>query len=266
MDRAVPEAGELRELLGVARRAAAIAGDVIMPLYEAGVTVELKADRTPVTNADRDAEAAVRAFLSEECPTHGVLGEEFGETPGSDPRYRWILDPIDGTKSFIHHVPLFGSLVALEYDGEPVVGVIACHAAGETVHAATGLGAFVGDVRVRVSDTTALADATVCTTTIAGLARHHADAFTELCDAAGLLRAWGDCYGYLMVATGRADVMLDPVMNLWDVAALAPVVREAGGRLTRWSGDDAIGDSAVASNGILHDAVLSLLHQHRVGG
>src|SRR5690349_16778621 len=107
---------ELAELLDIARRAALVARDVIMPLYEAGTSVELKADRTPVTAADRGAEEAIRSFLAKECPAHGVLGEEFGETPG-DGRHRWILDPIDGTKSFIHHVPLFGTLIALERDG-----------------------------------------------------------------------------------------------------------------------------------------------------
>ena len=123
---------ELGELLAIARRAATIAGEAIMPLYEAGIVAELKEDRTPVTVADRSAELAMREFLERECPGHGVLGEEFGETLG-DGRHRWVLDPIDGTASFIRHVPLFGTLVGLERDGEPVVGVIACHAAGETV-------------------------------------------------------------------------------------------------------------------------------------
>lgn len=253
--------GELAELLQIARRAAALAGEVIMPLYREGTAVELKADQTPVTEADRRAEAAMREFLARECPGHGVIGEEQGETPG-DGRYRWVLDPIDGTKSFVHHVPLFGTLVALERDGEPVVGVIACHAAGETVHAARGLGAFLGDRPARVSTVPSLADATISTTTIVGLSSAHPGFFAELCRRARLFRAWGDCYGYLMVATGRADVMLDPVMALWDVAALAPVITEAGGRFTQWSGEAALGENAVATNGVLHEAVLALMHEH----
>ncbi len=249
---------ELADLLAIARRAAAIAGEVIMPLYDQGVTVELKADRTPVTAADRGAEEAIRTFLARECPAHGILGEEFGETPG-DGRHRWILDPIDGTKSFIHHVPLFGTLVALERDGEPVIGVIACHAVGETAYAARGLGAFMNGHPARVSTTSSLADATVLMTSFKRMPRHHARAFTNLTERAGLMRTWGDCYGYLMVATGRADAMLDPVMSIWDVAALSPVLSEAGGRLTTWDGSRAIGDSAVATNGTLHGAILEAI-------
>jgi histidinol phosphatase-like enzyme (inositol monophosphatase family) len=249
---------ELEELLAIARRAAALAGEVIMPLYVSGTAVELKADRTPVTAADRNAEEAIRAFLTREVPGHGVIGEEHGETPG-DGRHRWILDPIDGTKSFIHHVPLFGTLIALERDGEPVIGVIACHAAGETVYAATGLGAFLNGVPARVSSTATLAEATVSLTSYSRMPRYHPRAFAALCDEAGLMRAWGDCYGYLMVATGRADVMLDPIMNLWDVAALYPVIREAGGRITTWAGEDRLGDSVVATNGLLHKPVMAAL-------
>jgi len=251
---------ELANLLDIARRAAAIAGEVIMPLYSAGIPVELKADRTPVTDADRRAELAMREFLLRECPSHAILGEEFGETPG-DGRHRWILDPIDGTKSFIHHVPLFGTLVALELDGEPVAGVIACHAAGETAYAARGTGAFINQSPARVSETADLHDATVLMTSFKRLPERHPGAFQRLTAGAGLLRTWGDCYGYLAVAAGRADVMLDPVMNIWDVAALYPVITEAGGRLTTWDGSRSVGDSAVATNGALHDRVISLLHE-----
>src|SRR5687768_7574288 len=151
---------ELANLLEIARRAAIVAGEVIMPLYNSGTAVELKSDRTPVTLADRNAELAIREFLARECPGHGVLGEEFGETPG-DGRHRWILDPIDGTKSFVHHVPLFGTLVALELDREPALGVIGCHAAGESAWAARGHGAWLNGERIRVSTTASLSDATV---------------------------------------------------------------------------------------------------------
>lgn len=250
---------ELEDLLQIALQAADIARDVIMPLYESGTSVELKADRTPVTAADRGAEEAIRAFLQRECPTHGVLGEEFGETPG-DGRHRWILDPIDGTKSFIHHVPLFGTLVALERDGLPVVGVIACHAAGETAYAATGHGAFVNGSPAHVSATASIADATISMTSYSRLWKDHPTAFAALASTGALLRAWGDCYGYLLVASGRADVMLDPEMNLWDVAALYPIITEAGGKLTTWDGGEAVGASAVATNGLLHEPVMRLLH------
>ncbi|MFN8508068.1 MAG: inositol monophosphatase family protein [Dehalococcoidia bacterium] len=249
---------ELAELLAIARRAAEVARDVIMPLWERDLTVELKADRTPVTAADRGAEEAIRAFLAKECPGHGVLGEEFGETPG-DGRHRWILDPIDGTKSFIHHVPLFGTLIALERDGVPVAGVIACHAVGETVSGADGLGAWLNGEPVRVSRTAGLEEATLSMTSYARTRAMYPAGFDALVGRVGLSRAWGDCYGYLMVAAGRCDIMLDPEMNIWDAAALYPVIRGAGGRLTDWGGRDGVFDSVIATNGLLHEAVLETL-------
>jgi histidinol phosphatase-like enzyme (inositol monophosphatase family) len=251
---------DLSDLLEIARRAAVVAGDVIMPLYNSGTAVELKADRTPVTEADRNAELAIREFLSRECSTHGVLGEEFPEKAG-DGRHRWILDPIDGTKSFIHHVPLFGTLIALERDGVPVVGVIACHAVGETVSAAEGLGTWLNGERRRVSTTAGLQDATFTMTSITRMVQGRAEGVAKLARACGLTRAWGDCYGYMMVATGRADIMVDPIVNLWDAAALYPVIREAGGSFSQWDGNPAVGDSVVATNGLLHDAVIAALRE-----
>ncbi len=251
---------ELANLLDIARRAAALAGEVIMPLYAGGIAVELKADRTPVTAADRNAELAIRDFLARECPGHGILGEEFGESPG-DGRHRWILDPIDGTKSFVHHVPLFGTLIALERDGVPVVGVIACHAAGETASAATGLGAHLNGEPIHVSTVDRIEDATVSMTSYARTAAMHPKGFASLVSRCGLARAWGDCYGYLMVAAGRADVMLDPEMSIWDAAALYPVISEAGGGFSQWDGTPGVGGSVVATNGILHGAVLAALRE-----
>lgn len=232
-----------------------------MPVYRSGFSVDHKPDRTPVTEADRAAELALREFFARECPGHSFVGEEFGEAPG-DSTYRWIVDPIDGTKSFIHRVPLWGTLIALERDGRPVVGVIACHAAGETAYAAEGLGAFVDGTAIRVSRTPTFAEATVCLTSAGRMHQRWPAAWDAIARSAGLVRTWGDCYGYLMVATGRADVMLDPEMNLWDVAALYPVITEAGGILTTWDGDSELGDSAVATNGLLHRSVLSRLGPH----
>ncbi|MEX2081632.1 MAG: inositol monophosphatase family protein, partial [Dehalococcoidia bacterium] len=206
------------------------------------------------------AEEAIRAFLQRECPAHGIGVEEDVESPG-DGRHRWILDPIDGTKSFVHRVPLFGTLVALERDGEPVVGVIACHAAGETVSAAKGLGASKADGRpARVSSVATLSQATVSTTSYSRLAKDFPAGFQRLVASGALLRTWGDCYGYLLVATGRADAMLDPEMNLWDVAALYPIINEAGGRISTWDGSPGPGGSSIASNGVLHPAVLAAIH------
>jgi histidinol phosphatase-like enzyme (inositol monophosphatase family) len=251
-------AHDLQAYLAIARAAAALAGEVVMPLFDSAIAVELKADRTPVTIADRRAEEAVREFVLRECPGHGFLGEEFGEVTGSGP-YRWVVDPIDGTQSFIRHVPLFGTLVALLCEGEPVVGVIACHAAGETLHAATGLGCFAGERRVHVSAMASLGDATVTMSSPRGVWRRAPGGFAALATSGALLRSWGDCYGYVMVATGRAEVMLDPEMSLWDAAALYPVIREAGGRITTWEGEAGPGASTIATNGLLHEAVLDVL-------
>jgi histidinol phosphatase-like enzyme (inositol monophosphatase family) len=249
---------DVAELCRIAEQAAAIAGQAIMPLYESSIAVELKADRTPVTVADRRAEEVMREFLRKECPGHAILGEEFGETPGHG-TYRWVLDPIDGTKSFIHRVPLFGTLVALERDGAPIVGVIACHAAGEVISAGEGLGAWLNGQPARVSGVSELAAATVSMTSFSRMPKYYPSGFRALCDSAGLLRTWGDCYGYLLVASGRIEAMLDPVMNHWDVAALWPIIREAGGRLTTWAGQDTVGNSAIASNGTVHAELLAVL-------
>jgi histidinol phosphatase-like enzyme (inositol monophosphatase family) len=250
---------ELKDLLEIARRAALVAGEVIMPLYNAGTSVELKSDNTPVTIADKNAELAIREFLLRECPSHGVLGEEFPETPG-DGRHRWILDPIDGTKSFIHHVPLFGTLIALERDGVPLVGVIACHAVGETASGATGVGAFLNGEPTRVSSVSELSDATLSMTSITRMLQGRVGGLSRLAAQCGLSRAWGDCYGYLMVAAGRAEIMLDPIMNLWDAAALYPIITEAGGGFSQWDGTPGVGDSVVATNGLVHAQAIALLN------
>lgn len=256
-------AAELDDLLAVARQAARVARDVILPIYGDHFAVELKADRTPVTIADRRAEEAMRAFFARETPGFGVVGEEHGETPG-DGRHRWIVDPIDGTKSFVHRVPLWGTLVALERDGVPVIGVISCPAAGELVYAAAGQGAFdERGRRLRVSSVAALSEAAVSMSSFSSLAARHPGAFARLLGAARLLRTWGDCFGYLLLAKGRIEAMLDPQMNLWDVAAILPVVTEAGGRVTTWEGEDRVGASCVASNGLLHGELLRALHGDR---
>ncbi|MDE2934299.1 MAG: histidinol phosphate phosphatase [Chloroflexota bacterium] len=249
---------ELEELTSIARRAAALAGDIVMPLYEQRLTVELKADGTPVTEADRRAEEAMRELFARETPGFGVLGEEQGESLG-DGHHRWVIDPIDGTKSFIHHVPLFGTLVALERDGEPVVGVVACPAVGETAWANRGGGAYLNGEPTRVSETDSLSWATVLTTSSASLQRRTPAGFARLAREAGLVRSWGDCYGYLAVVAGRAEAMIDPVVNPWDIAPFAVLMEEAGGRLTTWEGVDGAGEDAVATNGHIHEALLQVL-------
>jgi histidinol phosphatase-like enzyme (inositol monophosphatase family) len=224
------------------------------------VAVERKADGSPVTIADREAEQAAREWLERSFPDDGVVGEELGALR-PEARRRWLLDPIDGTKTFIRGVPLWGSMVAVVEDDTVLAGAIHYPALGELVTAAPGAGCWWNGLRCAVSRATDLAASTVLTTDerCAGDRARRA-AWTRLADRAGLARSWGDCYGYLLVATGRAEAMLDPVLSPWDSAALLPIIEEAGGVFTDWNGVRApFGGSAVATNAGLSAAVRSIL-------
>jgi histidinol phosphatase-like enzyme (inositol monophosphatase family) len=240
---------------------------VIRPLFLRGVTVSAKADATPVTAADRGAEAAMRREIERRYPAHGILGEEYGEKRGS--RYRWILDPVDGTRAFISHCFLFGTLIALERDDgagfAPILGAIAHPAAGVALighRDGTRLYAADGaERRVRVRPCARLEDATVLATAHWETGEQRGgEGSAALIRRARLYRTWGDCFGYFALASGGADVMLDPSLAYWDVAAIVPVVEGAGGRLTSWSGGDPLAEpSLIATAGPLHDEVLRLL-------
>ena len=235
------------------------AGLVALMHYQRGVAVERKADRSPVTIADRSAEQLIRQRLATTYPGHSVLGEEFG-ADDSRASHRWIVDPIDGTRSFVHGVPLFGVLIALEIDGVVVAGVCHLPALDETLAAARGLGCTWNGRPARASQTLVLEDATVVYSDARSMRRRLGTRWAELEDTVHDVRGWGDCYGHCLVATGRADVMLDAVMNPWDCAALLPILDESGGRFTDWRGQARIdGGDAVSTNGLLHDAILDLL-------
>jgi histidinol-phosphatase len=223
------------------------------------VTVERKADRSPVTIADRSAEQLIRQRLAAAYPEHSVLGEEFG-ADGTTASHRWIVDPIDGTRSFVHGVPLYGVLIALEIDDIVVVGVCHLPAVNETIAAARGLGCTWNGQPARASATSSLEEAAMVYSDGRSMRRRLGDRWTVLEETVHEVRGWGDCYGHCLVATGRADVMLDAVMNPWDCAALLPILEESGGRFTDWRGQARIdGGDAVSTNGRLHDAVLDLL-------
>lgn len=242
--------------------AAERAGAAALARFSAGTAVETKADGTPVTAADRDAERILREAILGEFPDHAVEGEEHGTTAGTAP-YRWVLDPVDGTRSFIHGVPLWGTLVAVEREGVPVAGVCRMPALRETVAAAAGEGCWWNGARCGVSRTPQLAHAMLVLTSPRA-ARRRTPAYEELERATGFVRGWSDCYAYCLVATGRADVALDPVMQPWDCGPFLVIVEEAGGRFTDWRGRRTIrGGDAVASNGILHDPVLAILNGGR---
>ena len=243
---------------------ARLAGDVAMRHFRGALDVETKGDGSPVTVADREAETAARAWIEARFPAHGILGEEFG-TVRPDAARRWIVDPIDGTKSFVRGVPLWGTLVAVT-EGETVLaGAAYFPATAELVAAAPGCGAWWNGARCRVSGVDALADATVLTTDEKfSAAPGRRAAWRQLADASGIARSWGDCYGYLMVATGRAEAMVDGIMGDWDSAPFLPIIEEAGGVFTSWEGErTAFGRSGVATNGALAADVRRLLADAR---
>ena len=239
---------------------ARLTGDVALRHYRSNLSVESKADGSPVTIADRAAETAARAWVRRYFPADGLLGEEFGEER-PDARRRWIIDPIDGTKSFVRGVPLWGSLVAL-CEGERVLaGAAWFPAIGELIAAAPGAGCWWNGSRCAVSAVDEMARATVLSTDDRFHERPGLRAGWErVANAAAVSRTWGDCFGYLLVATGRAEAMLDPVMSPWDAAALQPIINEAGGTFTDWSGRaTAFGGSVVATNRALAQTVRLLL-------
>jgi histidinol-phosphatase len=248
----------LESLLRVARNAARAAGRRTMELFGRRIRPETKADGSPVTPADRASENELRRLIRKAFPDHTIVGEEGGTSTGN-PRVRWILDPIDGTKSFIHGVPLYSVLVAVEVDRRPSVGVIHLPALNETVDAALGLGCRWNGKVAHVSTTARLGDATIVTSSVRALERGGVP-FHRLATATRTQRSWGDGYGFALVATGRADAMIDSGLKVWDIAPMLPILEEAGGRLTDWRGARTIRSlDYVASNGKIHEPLLRLL-------
>jgi histidinol-phosphatase len=245
----------LETLIEFALDAAWRAGRITLGYFQTGVTVERKADSTPLTIADREAEKSLRELAARYWPDHGIVGEEFGATPASSP-YTWVFDPIDGTKSFVAGVPLYANLVALLEDDRPVLGVIHLPALGETVWAARGRGCHWNGRRVHVSDVDRLENALLLTSGL-DLFGAKKPAWDRLVAATYVQRTWGDAYGYALVATGRAEIMIDPVMELWDAAPMQVILEEAGGHLTDWHGQATVHHrETVASNAMLHGAVM----------
>lgn len=240
---------DTKALLEPVEEVARLAGDVAKRHFKSDLRVESKKDGSPVTIADRAAEQAARDWITRRFPNDGILGEEFGEHLPGAPR-RWILDPIDGTKTFVRGVPLWGTLVALCENTTVLAGAVFIPVLDEMVVAAIGQGCWWNGRRASVSPVAELSQATVLTSD-EGFARtsEHRDAWRRLADRAAVSRTWADCYGYALVATGRAEVIADPVMAPWDSAAVLPVIEEAGGVFTDWSGvATALGGSAIGTN------------------
>jgi myo-inositol-1(or 4)-monophosphatase len=248
------------DLFSFCRLLADASGAVIRRHYRSAYTVEAKSDLSPVTVADREAEQVMRGLIVERFPDHGILGEEFGDhQPGAD--YQWVLDPIDGTRNFVSHSFLFGTLIALLKEGRPIVGAIHHPATGDFL-IGDGRASFLNDRPARVRPCARVEDA-VALTSSHYAAWDHADgpAYERLIRRTRQYNTWGDCHGYFLVATGGADLMLDPIMSVWDLMALIPVVEGAGGRITDWHGDDAVqGKSAIATAGEIHDEVVRALN------
>ena len=254
-DQVSPELSELVEFAELAARASA---QVILPYFQSSLNVEKKADGSPVTIADKKAEQCILDLIRKHRPDDGWLGEEFGAEDGSS-GYRWIIDPIDGTIAFIHGVPLFGTLLAVQKDGEMLLGLINMPALQEMIIGVKGSGTFHNGRPCRVSQTANMSQATILTSSCSTLLKHHRqDGFTKLTARAAQSRTWGDCYGYLLLATGRAEIMIDPVVAPWDVAPMLPIITEAGGRITDLDGgEDFPPKHVLASNGLLHNEALA---------
>lgn len=236
------------------------AGRLTLDYFRGDFDVEHKPDESPVTIADRRAEELLRATLAERFPDDGILGEEFGEQPGRSGR-RWIIDPIDGTQSFVRGVPLYGVLLGLEDQGRCVVGAVAFPPLGETYWAAASAGAFLNGTPIHVSEVVSLDQATILTSD--AKPEHYGDfyeGYERLLRRCARQRGWGDCYGYALVARGAAEVMVDPKLNPWDIAALIPILEEAGGAFFDWSGETRIdGGSGIGAPRALRDEILALL-------
>jgi len=252
----------------VARQIALEAGDLTLTHFRtSGLQVERKADDSPVTVADREAETLLRERIAEHFPEDGIVGEEYPERIGTT-GYRWILDPIDGTKSFVSGVPLYGTLIGVTLDEEPQIGVINVPALNELVYAAIGQGAWCVSggqppVACKVSTQASLRDGIFLTTDIDSFSqRGGLPVFETLEKRSRMTRTWGDCYGYVLVATGRAEVMVDPALNVWDAAALLPILQESGGTFTDWRGNATIdGGDGVATNQLVLQEVLEITRQ-----
>jgi len=238
------------------------AGQFALQHFDAGVAVEWKQDQSPVTLADRGAEQLLRTTLLGKFPQDGFLGEESGATPGSS-GYRWIIDPIDGTRSFVRGVPLWATLVGLEYKGELIAGVTFLPALNQTYRALRGDGAYRDDRRLHVSNVATLKEAHVFYSSInwftkAGRERQ----FLNLIKQTQRQRGFGDFYGFVLIAQGSGDIMVEHGVHAWDLGALIPLIEEAGGKMTAWNGKiDIEAPDVLASNGLLHDAALKILNE-----
>ena len=255
----------LRPLLNFATELAYDAGRLTLGYFgraAEGLGLEHKADASPVTLADREAETLIRRRIESRYPEHAVLGEEFGEDTKTA-THRWLVDPIDGTKAFVRGVPLYGVLIGLEIEGRVEVGAAYFPVLNEMCAAATGLGCTLNGRTVRVSNAPSLAESTVGFTDIASFAKYsRAEAWGRVAAAAYDRRGWSDAYGHMLVATGRMEAMFDPVMNAWDCGPFPVLLREAGGYFGDWAGEETVyAEEGLSTTVALLPEVLGLLER-----
>jgi myo-inositol-1(or 4)-monophosphatase len=251
----------LQPYLTFARQLVQRAGQITLGYYNQGIRHDMKSDETPVTAADRATEEFVRGEIEKTYPTHAIVGEEFGARGEGGNPFRWIIDPIDGTKSFMKGVPFYSVLLALEIEGVSRVGAVCLPALNEVLCAADGLGCWWNDKQVRVSDVGELKQAVFTYTSWSGFrTKKRLPVFENLHKECFFGRNWGDAYGYHMVATGRAELMLDPTASIWDVAPYPPIFREAGGFFGSWKGEEGhTHGEGLACNAALKDKFLELI-------
>ncbi len=250
-----------RSYMEFAVETAYLGGRLTLGYFQAGIRPEFKADDTPVTVADQRAEELIRSRIEHKYPDHAVVGEEFGESGGSDSRHRWYIDPIDGTKAFTRGVPLYAVLLSLEIEGRVEVGVAYFPALNEMVAAATGQGCWLNGRRVRVSQVSELSRAVVLFTDAGSFEEYgRKQAWERICRSAWVRAGWGDAYGHCLVATGRAELMLDPIVSNWDCAPFPPILKEAGGYFGDWTGNTTIyASEALSVNADLLSAVMTMI-------
>ena len=236
------------------------AAKLALGYFDTGLAVEWKQDQSPVTAADREAEMYLRTTLLGKFPNDAFLGEEHGDKPGTS-GFRWIVDPVDGTRNFVRNIPLWGTLVGLTYNHEPIAGVVVVPALGQTWRALKGDGAYRDERRIRVSDVTKLSEATSFYTSLSWFSKAGREKeVLHLLHGTQTQRGYGDFYGHVLVAQGSGEFMVEHGVHVWDVAALQPILEEAGGQFTDWEGNATIHrPDVLATNGKLHSEILALL-------
>lgn len=252
---------ELKDLEKFMFHLAVESGKIIRGYFRKDVKIESKNDKSPVTIADKKAEEKMREIIMKEFPQHGIIGEEF-EDYNNTVEYKWILDPIDGTKSFICGMISFGTMIALTKNSIPVLGVINQPVMRQFL-IGDGNIAKLNTRKVNIRECNSISEAVLLTTDHLNIEKFQKiEPFEELIRKVKLYRQWGDCYGYLLLASGFADIMIDPIMSYWDVQALIPIINGAGGIITDYQGKNPInGTSIIAAGGQIHGKIVELLNK-----